>query len=327
MMITKFKQLASSDKLLAAIGSIASIVGLIIYFFPSPAPSPVNSQKGDAGNIQIINESGMVVVSKGEKQDTSDDPRKELQNMGVTWNGKNFLDAIKVGDERVVTLFLKGGMHPESAESDGRSLAIMLALNESNPERMLDLLLKNDLDINHQFKQYAVLGEIKTTLLGSAIERGNNKLVSALVSNNAETNKPLQTYGAMGIATEKFPLQSAIYWKHSEIAILLINANTDISVGDYAAYRQAYSMKNDYYWKEHPSELNQILQLTAPPADKAKRINNELRIEEINIELNEIAKKSFQSYSSPHQKNQYDQRYDKLQEEKKILESALKAKL
>lgn len=254
----------------------------------------------------------------------ADTPRNKLQNIGISWTGKNFLDAIKVGDERIVSLFLKGNMRPESADSDGRSLPIMLSLNDNNPEEMLSLLLKNHLDINYQFKQSAVFDEMKTTLLGSAIERGNSKLVSALLKNNVDTNRPLQTFGAMGITTEKFPLQSAIYWKKSEIAVLLSNSKTDISVGDYAAYRQASSMKSNYYWKKHPIEFNQILQLTAPPADKLKRINAELRIEEINIELNEVGLKSIQSYSDSYQKQQYNQQYDALQKEKRILESTLK---
>lgn len=318
-------------------GVVISVVGGVIvvviaaYLINPNAPPPKSPTPSVPGNsVQVIignvnGNSGPVIIApqQGGKQDVSDDPRKELQNIGVAWNGKNFLDAVSVGDERVVALFLNGGMRPESAESDGRSLAIMLALNEDNPEQMLRLLLKHGLNVNHQFAQHAVFGEMKTTLLGSAIERGNDKLVSALVSNHAETNTSVQTYGAMGASVEMFPLQSAIYWKHSEIAILLINAKTDISVGDYAAYRQASSMKNDPYWKARSSEFNQILHLTAPQAGQAKRINTELRINEINAELNEVAKKSLQSYLNPYKKNQYDQRYGALQNEKKTLLSSL----
>jgi hypothetical protein len=207
------------------------------------------------------------------------DPREELTRMGVFWNGENFLDNIKVGDEKIVSLFLKGGIQPESAESDGRSLAVMLALNERNPEKILEILIKYHLDINYQFKQYSTSGDMKTTLLSSAIERGNNKLILSLLKNNVETNKPIQTFGPMGMAIKMFPLESAIYWKKSEIVFFLLDYKTDISVGDYAAYRQAYSMKNDYYWKEHSDKLNKILQLTSPPADKLKRVNSGLRID------------------------------------------------
>ncbi|MGF6571125.1 hypothetical protein ABH945_003246 [Paraburkholderia sp. GAS333] len=44
------------------------------------------------------------------KQETSSDPRKELQNRGVSWTDQNLRDAIKRNDVDTVNLFMRGGM-------------------------------------------------------------------------------------------------------------------------------------------------------------------------------------------------------------------------
>lgn len=320
----------SKGLLLSFIGLFISTVFLILQLFFS------NNNKGALASLlpqlQPIQQTLLSIDKKLDtisdkldnvKKETSDNARKELQNMGVAWNGKNFLDAVKTGDIIVTSLFLKGGMRSETAESDGRSLAIMLSLNGYNPDKILTLLLEYGLDINYPFPQFSALGNMKTTLLGRAIETGNIKLAAALLKNNADTKSPLQTYGQMGIAIDKYPLQSAIYWKRKEITLLLLAADTDIAVGDFAAYRQAYLMKDDRYWKENADTFKQILVKTAPSGKNAEKINTELRIQEIENELNSITKKMWESYTNTYKKAEYEKRSEVLQDEKKKLQSKL----
>ena len=253
------------------------------------------------------------------KKETSDDARKELQNIGVSWSGENFLNAVKDGDERVVSLFLQAGMRSETAKSEGRTLPIMLALNTFNPQEMLDLLLKYKLDINYVYEQHGTFGNMKATLLGSAIERGNVKLVKALLKNDVNISNPYETFGAMGLSRGTYPLASAIYWKQPEIVKLLIDYDADVSAGEYAAYQQMYADKDNYFWKKLPDDVDFILKKTAPKGRDGKKITNEARLKEIDKELVEVAKKSFQSYSSPYNKRKYDRQYDSLQVIKKQL--------
>lgn len=253
------------------------------------------------------------------KKETSDDARKELQNIGVSWSGENFLNAVKDGDERVVSLFLQAGMRSETAKSEGRTLPIMLALNTFNPQEMLDLLLKYKLDINYVYEQHGTFGNMKATLLGSAIERGNVKLVKALLKNDVNISNPYETFGAMGLSRGTYPLASAIYWKQPEIVRLLLEYDADVSAGEYAAYQQMYADKDNYFWKKLPDDVDFILKKTAPKGRDGKKITNEARLKEIDKELVEVAKKSFQSYSSPYNKRKYDRQYDSLQVIKKQL--------
>src|SRR5690606_2088970 len=287
-------------------GAIASVI-------PQLQPVQNNLLGMDAKLDEINNKLDNV------KKETSDDARKELQNIGVSWSGENFLNAVKDGDERVVSLFLNAGMRSETAKSEGRTLPIMLALNTFNPQEMLDLLLKYKLDINYVYEQHGTFGNMKATLLGSAIERGNVKLVKALLKNDVNISNPYETFGAMGLSRGTYPLASAIYWKQPEIVKLLIDYDADVSAGEYAAYQQMYADKDNYFWKKLPDDVDFILKKTAPKGRDGKKITNEARLKEIDKELVEVAKKSFQSYSSPYNKRKYDRQYDSLQVIKKQL--------
>lgn len=46
------------------------------------------------------------------KEETSDNPRKELANLGINWSEESFVSALKQGDLPTIELFLKGGMDP-----------------------------------------------------------------------------------------------------------------------------------------------------------------------------------------------------------------------
>jgi hypothetical protein len=59
------------------------------------------------------------------KQETSVDPRKELANLGVAWTTQGFVEALKLGDERAVRLFLDGGMSP-TAEYKGAAAVVYI---------------------------------------------------------------------------------------------------------------------------------------------------------------------------------------------------------
>ncbi len=43
------------------------------------------------------------------KRETSEDPRKELTNLGIPWSGDGFWQALGSGDKRVIGLFMKAG--------------------------------------------------------------------------------------------------------------------------------------------------------------------------------------------------------------------------
>lgn len=54
-------------------------------------------------------------VIKDTKKETSEDPRKELANIGVNWDRGNYREALYGADVKTLDLFIKGGM-PFKAE-------------------------------------------------------------------------------------------------------------------------------------------------------------------------------------------------------------------
>src|SRR5262249_50915199 len=151
------------------------------------------------------------------KKETSDDPRKELANIGVTWSGNTFLDAVRSGDLRALKLFVAGGVPMETPSPQGRTLAAMLANNDTNPSAVLDVLVKGGLDVGHQYEVAAGVGRVKVTLFSRAIEKNNRPLVEALLHHHANVNAPIQTFGAFGTPRDTYPLASALSWGHPEL--------------------------------------------------------------------------------------------------------------
>lgn len=84
------------------------------------------------------------------KKETSDDPRKELSNMGIEWTSAAFHDAVVRGDFKALDLFIAGGM-PLTTRKDGNPaspLYYALARNEPNRVAMLEYFLDRGLDVN-----------------------------------------------------------------------------------------------------------------------------------------------------------------------------------
>ncbi len=257
------------------------------------------------------------------KRERSDDPRKELANLGVPWSSDNFLRAVQDGDERLVRLFLDGGMRVDTAESQGRPLPVMLALNEGNPGEMLDLLVGAGLDVNHAFPLHAGPGPHETTLLGRAIEKGNRPLVEALIRHGADQNRKIVTFGMMGLPRETYALASAIHWEQLEIAALMLDAGADVSTGDYAAYREVNDLLARPNARLDRAALERLRQQTAPPQAAREQVDSDLRLVEVERALSAVAMESLRALPGSSQKRRLDQRYDELQRERARLRAAL----
>lgn len=74
------------------------------------------------------------VIAQTVKKETSDDPRKELANMGLQWNQSTFFDAIVNNDPNIVDLFIKGGLKLNKQEFSGDGLNALIASDISNDQ-------------------------------------------------------------------------------------------------------------------------------------------------------------------------------------------------
>jgi hypothetical protein len=82
------------------------------------------------------------------KRETSDDPRKELANLGIQWTTEAFVEALMTGDTRAVPLFLAAGMSAESNHKGTSAVLYVFQPNLPNPVPMLELLVGAGYDPN-----------------------------------------------------------------------------------------------------------------------------------------------------------------------------------
>jgi hypothetical protein len=260
------------------------------------------------------------------KQETSNDPRKELANRGVLWTIDAFFDAIRRGDDSTAKLFLAGRMTTDSPDSQGRPLPVILALNTSTAANMLDLLVGAGLDVNHSYEVAGALHQQRMTLLSRAIERGFTPLVAALIKRHADTNSPIQTFGAMGLTRDTYPLASAIYWKQWDIAHLLLEAGADPAAGDYAAYRQARALREKFTGDvDIGRRLDALFERLKPRGTAASRVEGELQLQDIEQKLNQVALAILRTPSGGTERRRLDAEYDQLQIKRTKLRNDLSA--
>ncbi len=258
------------------------------------------------------------------KRETSDDPRKELANMGIAWTVDAFFDAIRRGDRRTVELFVAGSMTTATPDRDGRPLPIVLALNTENVSEILDVLVAGGLDINREYDVWSPMHDQKRTLLGSAIERKNLALVEALIRHKVRTDDPVQTFGAMGLTVRTYPLASAIYWKQIPVAEVLLKAGADPSMGDYAAYREAQALrKKRSLPPEMAVRLDALIARLAPTGKAQERVEAELRLQAVEQQLTQVALQSLRAVRGSSESARLDQQYQSLQEERERLRAQL----
>jgi hypothetical protein len=254
------------------------------------------------------------------------EPRELLAKSGARWTVDAFFDAIHRGDDKNVKLFLAGHMTTDVPDSQGRPLPVILALNSTNAPAMLDLLVASGLDVDHTYEVAGALHPQRMTLLSRAIERGSQPLVEALIKHHVNVNSPIQTFGAMGLTRDTYPLASAIYWKQLKITELLLDAGADPAAGDYAAYREAQALREKSTGDaELRGELEALIQRFEPHGSAATRIDSALRLQDIEQKLNQVALASLRVPPGSPERRKLDAEYDQLQIERTKLRNALNA--
>jgi hypothetical protein len=86
---------------IAGTGGIAVVV-ILTFGASTKTLSNTETLKND---VRVIDQKIDTV-----KKETSDNPRKDLANRGISWKENDFLEAIYRGDTQTVSLFLSGGM-------------------------------------------------------------------------------------------------------------------------------------------------------------------------------------------------------------------------
>jgi hypothetical protein len=141
--------------------------GFIVKTFPEAADlqrslgiieSNLKSIDQHSANIE---KNTQEISSKADnfKREVSDDPQKELSNMGVSWSNESFSQALKRTDYRVVKLFIDAGWNIFSEDNDnGNAIATFVWLGGSDNvklyEKIIDSLIDNGMDLNKKYYRF-----------------------------------------------------------------------------------------------------------------------------------------------------------------------------
>lgn len=104
-------------------------------------------------------------IAKTGKKETSDDPRKEIANLGKDWSEDDFIEAIIKEDNRLISLYEHGGMKLRPKRDP---FFILEILKHNDYIEILDrLYAKNAIDtgsLNQKASIYNIDGKAKTDL-------------------------------------------------------------------------------------------------------------------------------------------------------------------
>lgn len=257
------------------------------------------------------------------KREISDNPRKELANLGIEWKPEAFLEAVSIGDLATVQLFVDGGMPMVAARSQGRPLPIMLAKNTANPDAVLDILVDAGLDVNHVYDSNSSIGPKSYTILNWAVEKNNQPLLKSLVKHGGDLDMQVGAFGAMGTSYRSYALGLSINNNDFDLAELLLDLGADKSVGEYHAYSVALAKQ-----AKLPAEsgqraaLEHLMDRLEPPGRLRKQQEQRQRLAEVERELTDVAMEGFRAVTTS-EKARTDRRYDELQVERRKLQKAL----
>ncbi|WP_141400435.1 hypothetical protein [Magnetospirillum sp. 15-1] len=126
--------------------------GVIVAKAPELAPLQ-NLLPGMVIDLHALRDSaasadaGIERINRSVKRETSEDPRKELANMGLPWTAESFLKSIELGDRRSIDLYLAGGMRPD-VRTDQSVLFYAIVSNSPDLEWTLRRFVQMGLDLD-----------------------------------------------------------------------------------------------------------------------------------------------------------------------------------
>ena len=174
------------------------------YFLPPPdvAMIPRNYKREVVNIVKDANDYRAVKPGLQEPN-LSQDPRKEIASFGLRWHQEDFFDALIRGDEKIVRLYLKGGMRFQNGGPYDYNLVNLIDQNKQS-HKMIKLLIDEkaiDLaDLNKKYSHFSLqsLGLMEDkfgnkehfiTPLTAAVWTNQSNLVKLFISNGVDDKK------------------------------------------------------------------------------------------------------------------------------------------
>lgn len=155
----------------------------------------IDSKLGEISAKQDKIIEGVVVANQKldlVKKETSDNPRKELSNMGIVWNQESFYAAVESGDFAAIELFAAGSMSLSAKSwccNHHSLLSLMISKKINNLEIVLTIFDKYGFDDSQKFFTYG-FSEEKASIIWIAVDNNNLEVIRYIVEKkNLDVNK------------------------------------------------------------------------------------------------------------------------------------------
>ena len=161
--------------------------------------------------------------SMGIAPSQAQDPRDELQEMGVSFNEESLIQAAKKGNPDVVQLFLQAGLSPDVQEEagigvDGKGRTPLILAAKNGHVRTVEVLLEGGADPNVSMPSRPAYSAIMF-----AAQNGNAEIVEILIENGGNPNDR----GAAAVPTLRLAAQNG----HAETVEVLLEGGADPNEG------------------------------------------------------------------------------------------------
>ena len=183
---------------------IESSIADKFYFLPPPDVAMM-PKSYNRNTVKVINDNGdsRGVETKSvifeQKSQLVKDPRKEITSFGLRWHQEDFFDALVRGDEKIVRLYIQGGMRFQNGGQYDYNLVNLIDQNKQSHKVIKLLLDEKAIDLNDLNKKY---NSLSLQSLGGMMEvfgsdEGFIKPISAAVwTRQPELIKVLVAHGA-----------------------------------------------------------------------------------------------------------------------------------
>ncbi len=224
----------------------------------------------DEGVAEIADNTAEIAANTAAaKREVSENPRKELANLGIAWTGDNFLQAVEARDFETMRLFLDGGMNMETANWQGMMLPVVLGRTKGDIPEILDLLTEYGLDPDYAFGQGSDRSNDKT-IIGWAAQIGRPDIIRAAKKIGADPDKKINSIGAFGMTSPETPLVAAADHGKYAAGLALLEIGADPSAENWLVYARLKNRLARYEHERDDPDAKKFLSELHPPK-KLKR--------------------------------------------------------
>lgn len=279
----------------------------------------------DEGVAEIADTTAEIAVNTAAaKREVSENPRKELANLGIAWTGDNFLQAVEARDFETMRLFLEGGMNVETANWQGMMLPVVLGRTKDDIPEILALLTQYGLDPNYAFGQGSDRSNDKT-IIGWAAQIGRPDIIHAAKKIGADPDRKINSIGAFGMTSLATPLVAAADHGKFAAGLALLDIGADPAADNWLVYARLKNRLTRYEHEANNPDAQKFLGKLHPPKKLMRAMDLVNELSQTKERISQIASDNLVSSAMGGWDERTDPEFQALLKRQKEIEAELTA--